>query len=254
MIFSEVVDWYKRQLCTLLALSTGLFISACSLTPTQPDTGTVDLPENNQATSNAENKQSADVQPSSLDPAASVESSLLAQPNQYLLSKASLPNSIKEKAHLALTKFTEQNYQQADSHIAQVIEINPSFSSIWLLKGDIGAKLNRPTEALIHDYQQAIELNQYNYLAHNRLAILLTRQGRFEQALAHYQQAINSWPGFAEGYLNKGILLDMYMGNKQQALNNYQTYQSLITLTHGQADKKVRGWIVDLSRQLKQAG
>ncbi|MFT7175684.1 MAG: hypothetical protein ACJAUG_001685 [Halioglobus sp.] len=45
---------------------------------------------------------------------------------------------------------------------------------------------------------------------------------------------------------NLGILYDVYLGEKIKALRHFNRYQ---TLTGG-ADRKVKGWIVDLQRQL----
>lgn len=92
-------------------------------------------------------------------------------------------------------------------------------------------------------------VNQHNYFAHNRLALVFRELGEFEQAEQHYQYAIASWPAYDNSYLNLGILYDLYMGKKQQALPNYELYQAL----QDKPVRQVRGWIADLKRQLAKA-
>jgi tetratricopeptide (TPR) repeat protein len=93
----------------------------------------------------------------------------------------------------------------------------------------------------------AISANPLNYLAHNEFALVLRQQGQFQQALNHYELAIKSWPAFAEGYLNRGILYDLYMGRKSLALVDYELYQAL----SDDNSRQLKGWIIDLKRQIK---
>jgi tetratricopeptide (TPR) repeat protein len=215
-------------------------ISGCSLTPenvSQPD------PQN---TKNNETSGDALAQPK--------EAMLLAKNNRFKALEPAMSRALSRDYKLALSRVKANDYAQALSLLKPYLTDTNKNSSVWVLFGDIAAKQQQDTKAVMGHYQKALEINPNNYWAHNRLAILLTRQGEFEQALGHYQNALDSWPGFTVAYLNRGILLDMYMGKKQQALKDYQTYQGLMSLTQGQPNKKVRGWIVDLSRQLKQQG
>ena len=86
-------------------------------------------------------------------------------------------------------------------------------------------------------------------LAHNELALILRQQGQFHQALNHYELALKSWPAFAQGYLNRGILYDLYMGKKSLALADYELYQAL----SNDGSRQLKGWIIDLQRQIKKA-
>lgn len=215
-------------------------ISGCSLAPenvSQSDT------QNTQA-----NETSTDA------PAQPKEALLLAKNNRFKALEPAMSRALSRDYKLALSSVKQQGYAQALSLLKPYLTDTSKNSSVWVLHGDIAAKQQQDTKTVVGHYQKALEINPKNYWAHNRLAILFTRDGEFEQALGHYQNALDSWPGFAVAYLNRGILLDMYMGKKQQALQDYQTYQGLMSLTQGKPNKKVRGWIVDLNRQLKQQG
>ncbi|WP_158971409.1 M48 family metallopeptidase [Paraglaciecola sp. L3A3] len=223
---------------SIAILSLGILLSAC---------GSTTVTKNIEVVANNNNSQQNVTPPSA-------EAILLARPNQYRATEPSMPPTMERQVKLALETIEQQQYPQALDLIANYVQADTKHSAIWVVKGDIAAAQKQDSQVIIGYYNQAVAINPNNYLAHNRLAILFTKQGEFDQALNHYQQAIDSWPGFAPAYLNRGILLDIYMGKKQQALDSYQTYQSIITLTQGKEAKKVRGWIVDLTRQLKQQG
>jgi lipoprotein NlpI len=77
----------------------------------------------------------------------------------------------------------------------------------------------------------------------------LRHQGQFQQALSHYELAIKSWPAFEQAYINRGILYDLYMGEKSLALADYELYQAL----SNDDSRQLKGWIIDLQRQIKSA-
>ena len=78
---------------------------------------------------------------------------------------------------------------------------------------------------------------------------MLRQQGQFYQALSHYELALKSWPAFTQGYFNRGILYDLYMGEKSLALADYKLYQAL----SNDSSRQLKGWIMDLKRQIKSA-
>ena len=54
---------------------------------------------------------------------------------------------------------------------------------------------------------------------------------------------------FSQAYLNRGILYDLYLGEKSLALNDYELYQAL----SNDESRQLKGWIIDLQRQIKRA-
>jgi Flp pilus assembly protein TadD len=132
----------------------------------------------------------------------------------------------------------------------QMTLLYPQLSGPWVQLGDISLSIEQDEDqALANAYShfyKATQVNPHNYLARNRLAAVLRQQGRFNEAEAEYKKALESWPGFANGYKNLGILYDLYIGNKQSALDNYKIYQAL----QEKPERKMRGWIADLTRQI----
>jgi len=82
-------------------------------------------------------------------------------------------------------------------------------------------------------------------LAANASGIAARQAGRFGEADAAYRKAIEADPNFAPAHLNLGILCDLYRGDPQEALLQYQQYVVLAG-----ENKRVNGWIVELRKRL----
>ena len=113
-------------------------------------------------------------------------------------------------------------------------------------------------------FVKAIEHDNEDAFAYNHLALLQRREGLFEQAKQNYMNAIKADESYANAHLNLGILLDIYLQDLPEALNQYQAYQKLITkdeeITKNQDNKKneeanelVEKWIVDIRRRIDSA-
>lgn len=93
------------------------------------------------------------------------------------------------------------------------------------------------TDALIIDPAHAPTLNQ--------LGMLLRRQGKFTDAEAAYQRAIESRPDYALAHYNLGVLNELYLRRLDSALLHFEEYQALTG-----DDEQVGKWIADLKRRL----
>ena len=72
-------------------------------------------------------------------------------------------------------------------------------------------------------FRKAIERNERFAEAHNNLAYTLRKQGveHFNQALVHYNRAIELNPNLPEPYMYRGVLY-VQMGNKSLALKDHE--------------------------------
>jgi Tfp pilus assembly protein PilF len=95
-------------------------------------------------------------------------------------------------------------------------------------------------------YMRAIESNGDNLEARNEYAIFLRTGGRYREAQEQYRNALALFADYPETHYNLGILYDLYLGEKDLALQHFSRYQQLT----GEEDRKVAGWIADLQRQL----
>jgi tetratricopeptide (TPR) repeat protein len=132
-------------------------------------------------------------------------------------------------------------------------------TAVWVLRGDIYRAKDQIEEA-VGDYKVALTLVASNYQAHNRLAFIYRDAGKFDLAGAHYAQAINAWPGNADSYRNRGILYDLYVGDKPAALADYKLYKALLDIQVQnmaspaksllKEQKLISQWILDIRRQI----
>jgi len=133
-------------------------------------------------------------------------------------------------------------------------------TAVWVLRGDIYLAQEQ-NEKAIKDYAAALKLVASNYQAHNRLGVIYRDAGKFDLAKAHYMQAINAWPGNADSYRNRGILYDLYIGDKVAALADYKIYKALLDFQIQSVtapaksllkeQKLISQWILDIQRQIK---
>jgi tetratricopeptide (TPR) repeat protein len=94
-------------------------------------------------------------------------------------------------------------------------------------------------------FKAALERNPGSAVAGNELGIVQRRLGKFTEAEATYQRTIAAEPDYAPTYLNLGVLYDLYLGEPQKALDQYQHYMQLAG-----DNKQVAGWMVELKKRV----
>lgn len=77
-------------------------------------------------------------------------------------------------------------------------------------------------------FRRSLSINERFAEAHNNLAYTLRKQGvqHYEEALEHYNRAVELNPGLPEPYMYRGVL-HIQMGNRDLALKDYKTLLSL---------------------------
>ena len=91
----------------------------------------------------------------------------------------------------------------------------------------------------------ALALEPNHAAALNQLGMLLRRNGNFLEAEAAYLKAVTVSPEYALAHYNLGVLNELYLQRLDVALQNFETYQSLVG-----EDKQVAKWIKDLTRRV----
>ncbi len=82
-------------------------------------------------------------------------------------------------------------------------------------------------------------------LAANAQGIAQRKAGKFADAEAAYRRALEADPNYAPAHLNLGILCDLYRGQPQDALPQFEQYVALTG-----ENKRVSGWIAELRKRL----
>jgi tetratricopeptide (TPR) repeat protein len=114
-----------------------------------------------------------------------------------------------------------KNGEALFSHAVAVTEHNSI--ALALLQNDLGANLYRQgrlDEAIDH-YEQAIRLNPQYELAQNNFGIALASQGRYDEAIRHYSIALDIWPKYASAHINFGDAL-VAKGQIEEAILHYR--------------------------------
>ena len=184
----------------------------------------------------------------------------VAQPaDPFVLSKKPLTTQQQNVVEQVKGLMKTNDWKGAKETLSKVLVEDELPSSLWMLAGDIERRQGEQSDgeeqtgyfqqAKAH-YQSALSANSSNYHALNRLGATARQLGQFKQALAYYNQAVEIRPTFAKAHLNRGILYDLYLGDKAAALRDYQHYQLLNRLNDRPENRLVKGWLADLNRQL----
>jgi len=86
--------------------------------------------------------------------------------------------------------------------------------------GDALAQQGRPEEAMA-EYREALRINPDYVNAHNNLGLALAQQGQTEEAIAEYRQALRINPDFPEPHNNLGDAL-AEQGRTEEAIDEYR--------------------------------
>ncbi|HEC20563.1 MAG TPA: tetratricopeptide repeat protein [Gammaproteobacteria bacterium] len=136
---------------------------------------------------------------------------------------------------------------QAEKALRQLSEQYPNYSGPQTNLGILYFHQNKLDKAKA-SFLAALEINPDNVVSLNHLGIISRNEGDFQQAKKYYEKALKIDPKYAYAHLNYGILLELYMGKRKEALAHYKRYQALTP----KEDVEVKKWIVDLGRRVKQ--
>ncbi len=165
--------------------------------------------------------------------------SLVNKEDKFQATKLPLAASIERKIKDALEDIEKQEYIAAQNKLDLLFRQEARLpSQIYVLAGDIALSSGQTQQALQY-YQQALNNNKKNATAANRLGKHMREQGNFSRAYSLYTQAIQSQPSRPESYRNRAVLNDLYLNNKEQALEDYKAYQALLTYQLAMHEGKV---------------
>jgi len=147
----------------------------------------------------------------------------------------------------ALTAMKDGENAKAEALLLKVSNKYPDLSGPYVNLGLIKFSAGNSEEAEKF-FRKALEVNPRSAISYNHLGIILRGKGDFKEAKRNYEMALDIDSNYANAHLNYGILLDLYLGQLDDALSHYEKFQEL----SGGNDKVVEKWIADIKLRLKK--
>jgi tetratricopeptide (TPR) repeat protein len=119
--------------------------------------------------------------------------------------------------HLGEALLRLKRYDEALKAFDKAIQFQPDSAELWRSLGNVLLQLNRGNEALL-SYQRALQFDPRDFESAGKAAVQLHLQGRWEEALAHFNICEALQPNHAPILSLRGIA--------QRGLRNYQAYLS----------------------------
>jgi tetratricopeptide (TPR) repeat protein len=165
------------------------------------------------------------------------------------IAPSGLPADVPEEvlaAHASgVAAINAGDWTRAEIEFEQLAFEYPSLPGPYINLAIIHRHYDRYDDARLA-LETAIGIAPDHAIANSELGILLRESGEFAAAEAAYRRAIAADPDYALAHYNLGVLLEVYLRRESEALEQFETYQALLSAP----DAEVGRWVVDLRRRL----
>jgi tetratricopeptide (TPR) repeat protein len=144
----------------------------------------------------------------------------------------------------AVAMLKDQDYGQAIDLLEKVIEQSPGVTAPYIDIAIAYLRVGKPERAEEH-LQTALTLFPGHPVACNEYGMLYRKTGRFAEARAIYEKAIERFPDYYPAHKNLGILCDLYLNDPACAFEHYEIYSNARP-----EDAQVKLWLADLRARL----
>jgi Flp pilus assembly protein TadD len=135
------------------------------------------------------------------------------------------------------------NQSEAEAQFHELALAYPSFAGPDINLGIMYRKAGRLVESE-QALKAATSRNSASAPAWNELGVTLRLRGEFAEAAAAYEHAIAADANYAPAHRNLGVVLDLYLGEPERALTEFERYQEL-----SREEKPVSVWIAELKQR-----
>ena len=144
---------------------------------------------------------------------------------KIVYSEVELSNSITietldSEVHRLCGLYAQGFFKEALSQTKNLLRQFPTSTALYIISGDACTKLKQFDDAILH-YNKAIELNPNFAAGYFNLGVAQQDKGDIKLALESYKMALKLNPNYLEAYFNMGGVLHE-IGNFEEALDNYK--------------------------------
>ena len=144
----------------------------------------------------------------------------------------------------AMEMLEQEEYEAGIALLGEVVEAEPEVVAVRINLGIAQGRMD-DLDAAEKSLLEALALDPRHPVAHNELGIVYRRAGRFAEARASYQAALDQHPDFHFARKNLAILCDLYLADPSCALEQYERYVEAVP-----DDEAVSMWIADLRNRV----
>lgn len=157
-----------------------------------------------------------------------------------------ISNGVRSDYDKALNFLAQGRHEEGIALLEAVVEAAPQLGAPRV---DLGIAHHRAgnLEAAESHLLAALESNPEHPVAHNELGIVYRKTGRIAEARQSYEAALEIYPGYHYARRNLAVLCDMYFGDLDCALENYEAY--MVTVP---GDEEAAMWIADVRNRIAQ--
>ena len=145
----------------------------------------------------------------------------------------------------AVAMMKARNYNQAISLLEKVIKQSSGVTAPYIDIAMAYQHINKLDQAEKY-LKAALALFPDHPVVCNKYGLLYRKTGRFAEARAIYEKALERFPDYYPVHRNLGILCDLYLNDRTCALEHYEIYSKAKP-----DDKQVKAWIADLRIRLE---
>lgn len=190
------------------------------------------------------NITAADQQTNQANSADSVASDCLPLGVIEIYESAPVDAEIREEFNQAVALVNKENYSEAIKLLKGVTGKTSKFSAPFINIGIAYARTGDFDKAK-DNFKKALEISPQHPVAHNELALVYRKTGKYAEARKLYEDLLAIYPDFLPARKNLGVLCDIYIQDLDCALHQYEEY-----LIGKPNDEKVTIWIADIKSRM----
>jgi tetratricopeptide (TPR) repeat protein len=185
---------------------------------------------------------------------------LYAQKADSTAKHSAKTDSTKQNVSSAIIQYNQgealldkEDYTNALPYFEAAVKLNPSFATAWSEMGLCFCRTNQPDLAL-EAYNKSLKINPTDITTLLGVPEVYQSQKKYNEALAAYQQIMDTYPSYPDTYYARGRLYIYYLLDYEKGLTDmckaYNLYSTMNSPYMSDAEKEI-GYIYN---QMKKTG